>query len=316
MKTILITGGAGYIGRHLAHMLFNVRVPFVILDDLSSADKMMVDSRWEFVEGDIADSDLVAKICKDYDVGYCVHMAAKTLVSESVSSPGLYRKVNVEGTKKLVEGLKAGGVKYLAFSSTCAVFGDPEYLPIDETHPKNPMSPYGQTKKECEEFLLESGLTVAILRYFNVAGGALGEFHSPETHLIPNVAMDIAAVEPTKLYGTDYPTEDGTAVRDYVHVDDIASANVYALAWIEKHGESNDWNIASGLGFSVRDIVGIAADLAGRKNTFVTECERRAGDPPALIGDFRKAEVDLDWEPSKTLENMIKDALALVPPGE
>jgi UDP-glucose-4-epimerase GalE len=310
---ILITGGAGYVGRHIGLALKKADIPFVVVDNFSASDPLLLPyDTCPYVEGDAGDVGLIANVCKKWEVTACFHLAGKTLVEESVRNPDLYRIANVDVTIGLIEGLKQGNVDKVIFSSSCAVFGDPLYIPIDEVHPQNPMSPYGLSKSMAEAILLGSGLKVGILRYFNAAGGELGEFHYPETHLIPKAVEYLMAGRPFEIYGNDYPTRDGTAIRDFVHVNDIAHAHLLALSYITKNDASRDWNIGTGDGVTVENVLDTLSHMAMTPIEKVYS-PRRPGDPPMLVADNTRAGKELGWSPQITLAQAVKDALAIYP---
>jgi len=244
-----------------------------------------------------------------------MHFAARALVEESMRLPEQYYANNVGGTLNLLNAMRAAGVGVLVFSSTCAVYGEPDEIPINENTPTRPVNPYGATKRAVDEMIgaeaRAHGLAAISLRYFNVAGasGSLGEMHEPETHLIPNVLRAAATGSPVRLYGTDYPTPDGTTVRDYIHVADLARAHVLALHGA-RAGEHAVYNLGNGNGFSVREVIDTAREVTGRDIPTV-DAPRRAGDPPVLIASSERIRAELGWEPEKPrLETMIADAWA------
>lgn len=307
---ILVTGGAGYIGRHLCKMLHDRGQRFVILDSFINSDEALIPDGWAYIKGDIRDSGLVADVCARFNVAACFHLAGLSIVSESVAEPFRYMDFNLNGTAKLIDGLTEAGVDRIIFSSSCAVYGDPLYLPIDEVHPTVPMSPYGESKLAAEKLLEGTNLRVGILRYFNAAGGKLGEFHYPETHLIPKVIAALIAGRDIEVYGSTYPTYDGTAIRDYVHVDDIARAHLMALAYIGLNPGTHTWNIGTSSGMSVMSIISLASDIMDGKFS-VRFLPGRPGDPPMLTADFRKAYRELGWEPTLGIGSMLRDAISL-----
>ncbi len=309
--TILITGGCGYIGSHLSLYLSRLKIPHVILDDLSTAS-WMPSPLIPLITGDAGDSDLVKRTCAAFDIKAVFHLAGKSLVEESVLNPEKYLRGNLEVTIGLIDGIKEWpGVRAVVFSSTCAVYGDPQYLPIDESHPINPISPYGKFKYLSELALLDSGIPTAILRYFNAGGGILGEAHMPETHLIPLAARAILAGRPVEIFGTDYPTTDGTAIRDFVHVEDIAQAHIAALTWLDTNKDSNIWNLGSGHPRTVLDVVAEIESQAGKEATMQL-LSRRMGDPPMLVASIAKVKKELGWSPTKPLEVMVEDILTIL----
>jgi UDP-glucose-4-epimerase GalE len=305
MSRILVTGGAGYIGSHVAKMASRAGHAVTVLDDLVRGHRAA--ARFgRFVEGRTHDRPLVERILREDRVDAVMHFAAFTYVGESVQKPEMYRENNVDGTRSLLAAMQATGVKNIIFSSTAAVYGDPKYVPIDEEHPQQPVNPYGETKAECERMMSAlgrtAGLRYAFLRYFNACGcdpeGELGEDHQPETHLIPRLLL--AALgrlnEKFTVFGTDYETKDGTAARDYVHVQDLASAHLLALDRLLAGGWSGAFNLGNALGFTVREVMQAAARVAGREIPH-SDGPRRAGDPPVLVASSEKARTVLGWKP-------------------
>jgi len=274
----------------------------VVLDDLSTGH------RWAakfgpFYEGDIENGELVQKIVRDHDITDVIDFAAKASVGESYVDPGKYFRENVGKTVRFVDALIAGGVKNIVFSSTCAVYGNPDTIPITEAESKNPVNPYGETKLFVERMLhwygIAHGLKWVAPRYFNAAGadpeGEIGEVHEPETHLIPAAIEAILGKRPQlEVYGTDYPTPDGTAIRDYIHVFDLGRAHILALDYLRNGGESIALNLGTGVGQSVMDVIGAVRAATGREVPHVL-CPRRAGDPPQLVADPSLAKAVLGW---------------------
>jgi len=274
----------------------------VVLDDLSTGH------RWAakfgpFYEGDIENGELVQKIVRDHDVTDVIDFAAKAAVGESYVDPGKYFRENVGKTVRFVDALIAGGVKNIVFSSTCAVYGNPDTIPITEAESKKPVNPYGETKLFVERMLhwygIAHGLKWVAPRYFNAAGadpeGEIGEVHEPETHLIPAAIEAILGKRPQlEVYGTDYPTPDGTAIRDYIHVFDLGRAHILALDYLRNGGESIALNLGTGVGQSVMDVIGAVRAATGREVPHVL-CPRRAGDPPQLVADPSLAKAVLGW---------------------
>ena len=285
-----MTGGAGYIGSHFCK-LASRKYDLVVLDDLSNGHEEFV--RWCPLEKmDIRDTRRVQALLSVFRPQAVVHFAGKILVPESVEKPDLYQSVNVEGTKSLLTAMKNVGVPQILFSSTAAVYGIPKVVPIPESHERKPVNPYGENKRDVEDILMlgaeKIGLEVGVLRYFNVAGespdGDLWEDHTPETHVVPNLLRAIRERRPFFLHGTDYPTRDGTCVRDYVDVMDLANAHLVAL---EKLGRMPFIsNVGSGAGVSVRELLRAAETVTGEAIQ-VTEGPRRAGDPPELVADAK-----------------------------
>ena len=309
---VLVTGGAGYIGSVVASQLVEAGHETVVLDDLSKGHAEAVPEGVRLVQGNLLDADSVHETLSQSFDGV-LHFAALSLVGESMGEPELYYRNNVCGTLNLLEAMREFGVGRLVFSSTAAVYGEPEEVPIRETAPTLPTNPYGGSKLAVDRLIgdvcLARGLGAASLRYFNVAGssGRFGEDHHPETHLIPLVLKAAAEGSSVKVFGTDYPTRDGTAVRDYIHVEDLGRAHLLAIEAAEP-GEHRVYNLGNGAGFSVREVVDAARSVTGEEIDAV-EAPRRAGDPPALVASSEKIRADLGWKPQKPeLEAMISDA--------
>ena len=312
---VLVTGGAGYIGSVVASQLVESGHETVILDDLSKGHKAAVPEGARFVEGSLLDADRCGEVL-DRGFDGVMHFAALSLVGESVEQPELYYRNNVCGTLNLLEAMGRSGAGRLVFSSTAAVYGEPEEVPIRESAPALPTNPYGASKLAVDRLISAvagaRGLAATSLRYFNVAGasGNLGENHDPETHLIPIVLQAASGErEDVKVFGTDYDTEDGTAVRDYIHVEDLGRAHLLALEAAEP-GEHEVYNLGNGAGFSVRQVIEAAREVTGREIEAV-EAPRRAGDPPVLVASSEKAQRELGWKPEKPeISAMISDAWA------
>jgi UDP-glucose 4-epimerase len=309
---VLVTGGAGYIGSVVASQLVEAGHDTVVLDDFSRGHAGAVPEGARLIRGDLLDAGLVGETLAEGFDGV-LHFAALSLVGESVREPELYYRNNVCGTLNLLEAMRESGAETLVFSSTAAVYGEPEDVPIRETAPALPANPYGSSKLAVDRLIgavaVASGLAATSLRYFNVAGasGHFGEDHHPETHLIPLVLEAAAEGSSVKIFGTDYPTRDGTAVRDYIHVEDLGRAHLLALETAEP-GEHRVYNLGNGAGFSVREVVEAARSVTG-KNIEAVEAPRREGDPPALVAASDRIRSDLGWEPEKPgLEAMISDA--------
>jgi len=301
---VLVTGGAGYIGSHTAKALAHAGWEPVVLDDLSMGHRGA--ARWgPFVQGNVGNRDLLRKVLVEHRVEGVIHFAAHAFVRESVSEPRKYFRNNVVNTLALLDAMIDAGVERIVFSSTCASYGQPQSLPIAEDHPQRPINPYGESKLFIERVLhaygQAYGLRWVALRYFNAAGadpdGELGEAHDPETHLIPLV---IAAALGQRLQidicGTDYQTPDGTAIRDYIHVMDLADAHVRALRYLRDGRDSVALNLGTGAGHSVREVIA-TVEHVGRRSVPVREAPRRCGDPPALVADARRAQTVLGWHP-------------------
>jgi UDP-glucose-4-epimerase GalE len=318
VKHILVTGGAGYIGSHTAKRLANSGFQPIVLDNLSAGHRWAV--KWgPLVEGDVSDEALVRRLIDKHNIEAVVHFAANAYVGESMEQPRKYFKNNVVNSLGLLHTLIECGVDKVVFSSTCATYGDPNQLPIDEDHPQRPVSPYGESKLFIEKTLRWYGeaynLRSVCLRYFNAAGadadGELGECHNPETHLIPLVIDAAMELRPcATIFGTDYATDDGTAVRDYIHVSDLADAHVRALRYLFKGGESAAINLGTGQGRSVREVIG-AVSKVSRRSVPVSERPRRAGDPAVLVADAARARTLLGWIPRYTqLDEIVHTAWA------
>ncbi|ODH00693.1 UDP-glucose 4-epimerase GalE [Nostoc sp. KVJ20] len=305
--TILVTGGAGYIGSHTVLALKQAGYNVVILDNLVYGHRDLVEKvlEVELIVGDTGDRTLLDDIFKTHDISAVMHFSAYAYVGESVTDPAKYYRNNVLGTFTLLEAMLAASVKKFVFSSTCATYGVPEFVPIPETHPQNPINPYGATKLMVERILSDFdvayGFQSVRFRYFNAAGanpnGLLGEDHNPETHLIPLVLMTaLGKRESISIFGTDYPTPDGTCIRDYIHVNDLADAHILGLEYLLKGGDSEVFNLGNGSGFSVREVIAAAEQITGISIP-VEERDRRPGDPPILIGTSEKARTILGWQP-------------------
>lgn len=304
---ILVTGGAGYIGSHAVLALLAAGYEVIVLDNLVYGHRDLVETvlKVELIEGDTSDRALLDKLFKLHKFDAVMHFSAYTYVGESVINPVKYYRNNVLGTLTLLEAMLSASVKKFIFSSTCATYGVPQFIPISEDHPQNPISPYGTTKLMIEQMLSDFdhayGFKSVRFRYFNAAGanpdGLLGEDHNPESHLIPLVLMTaLGKQESISIFGTDYPTEDGTCIRDYIHVSDLADAHVLGLEYLLKGGDSEVFNLGNGNGFSVREVIA-AAEAATGINIPVQECDRRAGDSPILVGTSEKAQKILHWQP-------------------
>ncbi|HJU16720.1 MAG TPA: UDP-glucose 4-epimerase GalE [Stellaceae bacterium] len=316
-QSILVTGGAGYVGSHACKALSRAGYCPVAFDNLSRGHRRAV--RWgPFVEGDIADrAGLVAAIAQ-YRVSAVMHFAAFAYVGESVADPALYYRNNLVGTLTLLEAMRETGLERIVFSSTCATYGVPDAVPIPEGARQLPVNPYGDSKLAIERALhwyRAHGLRSVSLRYFNAAGadrdGEIGERHEPETHLIPLVLEAALGRRPhVEIYGTDYPTPDGTAIRDYIHVEDLAAAHVAALEHLAAGGETLALNLGTGSGHSVREVIAAAERVSGRRVPW-RAAPRRPGDPPALVADAQLAALRLGWPArASDLDTIIATALA------
>ena len=311
---LLVTGGAGYIGSIVARHLINDGHDVVVLDNLERGHREAVPAEAGFVECDLRDLDAVRAAVED-SYAAVLHFAAFALVGESVEHPERYYRNNVLGTLNLLDAMRQASVRRLVFSSTCAVYGEPDEVPIPEGIPTRPTNPYGASKLAADrmisDFCAAHGLGAVSLRYFNVAGasGDLGEDHEPETHLIPNVLRAAMGINPeVKIFGTDYPTRDGTAVRDYIHIDDLSAAHLLALGATTRAGEHQIFNLGNGNGFSVREVIAAAEEVTG-KPIPTAEAARRPGDPPELVAASEKVRRELGWEPAKpSITGMVADA--------
>ena len=305
--TILVTGGAGYIGSHAVLALKNAGYGVVVLDNLVYGHRELVEKvlQLELIVGDTNDRALLDELFASHKIAAVMHFSAYAYVGESVTDPDKYYRNNLVGTLTLLEAMLAASVKQFVFSSTCATYGVPIQVPIPEDHPQNPINPYGATKLMVERILADFdvayGLKSVYFRYFNAAGadptGLLGEDHDPETHIIPLVLMTALSLrESVSIFGTDYPTPDGTCIRDYIHVTDLADAHVLGLEYLLRGGDTAVFNLGNGNGFSVKQVIDTAKMVTGR-DIKVVESDRRAGDPPILVGSSDKARKTLGWEP-------------------
>lgn len=315
---VLVTGGAGYIGSHTCKTLAQSGFLPVTYDNLVYGHRWAV--KWgPFVEGDLADKELLIKTIEDYKIQSVIHFAAYAYVGESMQDPDKYFRNNVVNTLSLLEVLREKKIKNIVFSSTCATYGLPDTVPIDENHIQNPVNPYGESKLFIEKALhwhdVAYGLKSVALRYFNAAGAdsdtEIGEDHDPETHLIPLIIQSALGQRPhVEIFGTDYATADGTAIRDYIHVLDLADAHVRALQYLQNDGESLALNLGTGAGSSVREVISAVERNTGCTVPF-RESPRRAGDPPALVADAAKAKQVLGWEAKYSdLDFIVKTAWA------
>ena len=301
--SILITGGAGYIGSAAVHDLAERGEAPVVIDNLVYGHRNAVPDAVPFYKGNIGDRELVSRILTEHSIESCMHFSAYAYVGESVEQPQKYFENNVTQTLALLETLLANGVKKFVFSSTCATYGHPQYIPIDEKHPQWPVNPYGWSKLMIERALDAYDdaydLRFVSLRYFNAAGASetCGEDHEPETHLIPLV-LRAAAGESSgiSIFGDDYDTPDGTAIRDYIHIRDLSQAHMLSLDHLRRGGTSEFINLGNGSGYSVKEVIDAARRVTGREIAFQV-APRRAGDPPALVGDSKKAREVRGWKP-------------------
>jgi len=313
-QTILVTGGSGYIGSHTVKALQQVGYEVLILDNLVYGHQDIAEILGaELIVGDTNDRDLLDQLFSDRPISAVMHFAAYAYVGESVTQPDKYYRNNVVGTLTLLEAMVAANIKTFVFSSTCATYGVPQQTPITEDHPQAPINPYGATKLMVERILQDFdvayGLKSVIFRYFNAAGadpnGVIGEDHNPETHLIPLILLTaLGKRDAITVYGSDYPTPDGTCLRDYVHVTDLAEAHVLGLQCLLNSKKSEIFNLGNGNGFSVKEVIDTAKQVTG-KPIKVLFGDRRAGDPPALVGSSEKAKKILNWQPKYADLNLI-----------
>jgi UDP-glucose 4-epimerase len=315
-RRILVTGGAGYIGSQTNKALNRAGYETVVFDNLVYGHREHV--KWgEFILGDLSDSEQIRQCFRKYPVSAVMHFSGFAYVGESVADPGKYYRNNVVNTLNLLDVMRESGVKYFIFSSTCSTYGVPVSLPITEEHPQRPVNPYGKSKLMIEEILKDYDQAYGIkhinLRYFNAAGadpeGEVGESHDPETHLIPlAIYAALGKNEDVKLFGADYPTKDGTCIRDYIHVADLADAHIKALEYLETTGKSDSFNLGNGSGYSVREVIDAVRKISGRDFRVIEE-RRRDGDPPVLVGSNEKAGKMLRWAPGYTdLEEVVETA--------
>lgn len=315
---VLVVGGAGYIGSHMVKMLAKAGHDVVTLDNLSNGYRDAV-MYGEFVEGDIADATLLDQLFSKYTFDGVMHFASYIQVGESVVKPSMYYRNNVCNTQTLLDAMLEHGIRSFIFSSTAATFGEPEYTPIDEAHPQKPINPYGHSKLMVEQILQDYdhayGLKSVCLRYFNAAGadpeGELGERHIPETHLIPLVLQAASGRRDCiTVFGTDYDTEDGTCVRDYIHINDLCSAHLLGLEHLVAGGDSRAYNMGNGQGYSIKEVIDVAKNVTGTDFEVKTG-ERRSGDPARLVADSSLLQKELGWKPEYTdLESIIRHAWA------
>lgn len=318
---ILITGAGGYIGSHTAINFIKNDYDIVVFDNLETghietinALKKIADVKFE--QGDLRNIEDIDKVFKKYEIDAVIHFAGFSLVEESVTNPAKYYRNNVYGTMNLLDSMIKHKVKKIVFSSTCATYGEPKYTPIDENHPQSPINPYGNSKL-CIEMMLKDydkayDLKSIRLRYFNVTGcdeqTRVGEWHEPETHLIPNILKSTFGENKTfKIFGNDYETPDGTCIRDYVNVEDLAQAHRLAYLYLEKENKSDVFNLGTEQGNSVKQVFDTCEQVLGKKIAVETVA-RRAGDPAKLYANANKAKKLLQWKPEKTLEDSIKSA--------
>lgn len=318
---ILITGGAGYIGSHTVLNFLKDKYDVVIFDSLETGhietvEELKKAGKVIFEKGDLRNLEDIEHVFEKYTIDAVIHFAAFSLVGESVGSPAKYYRNNTVGTLNLLDTMVKHNVKKIIFSSTCATYGEPQYTPIDEKHPQNPINPYGASKLMVERIMADYdsayGLKSVKLRYFNVAGcdtqGRVGEWHNPETHLIPNILKSVFGEGQTfKIFGDDYNTPDGTCIRDYVNVEDLAQAHKLAYLWLEKENRSEVFNLGTENGNSVKEVFDTCEKVLNKKIK-VEVAPRRPGDPATLFANANKAKSMLGWKPSTTLEHSIETA--------
>lgn len=316
MKNVLVTGGAGYIGSHACKALAKAGYTPVTYDNLVYGHTWAV--KWgPFEEGDILDRQRLSEVIARHQPEAVMHFAAFAYVGESVENPGKYYRNNVAGSLTILEAMRDHGIRNIVFSSTCAVYGNPEAIPIPEDHPTQPINPYGFSKytveRMLEDFSHVHNMRYVSLRYFNAAGAdpdaEIGEDHDPETHLIPLV-LDVAAGrrENVKIFGTDYDTPDGTCIRDYIHVSDLADAHVLGLEHLKGTGQNHIFNLGNGDGHSVKAVIETARKITG-KNIAAIESARRSGDPALLVGSSERIKKFLGWNPNHaTIDDIIQTA--------
>jgi UDP-glucose 4-epimerase len=301
---ILVTGGAGYIGSHYVLYERERGNEVVVLDNMVYGHKEAVLDT-PLVIGDLGDRAVLDKLFADYKVDAVVHFAAFASVGESVAHPERYYNNNVKATLNLLDTMRDHNIRYFVFSSSCATYGNPQYVPMDEKHPQNPINPYGESKFICEKIMQAydhaHGLRFGSLRYFNAAGadpdGRIGESHDPETHIIPNILQAAQGKKDgVTLFGTDYDTPDGTCIRDYIHILDLAQAHSLVLEKMKAGGDSGFYNLGSETGYSVKEVIGICEKVTGKKIPVKTG-DRRPGDPPRLVASAAKAKAELGWKP-------------------
>jgi UDP-glucose 4-epimerase len=312
---ILVCGGAGYIGSNMTAMLAAEGHEPIVFDNLSRGHRSAV-RQADFIKGDLADQELLVKTLKEYKIEAVMHFAALIEVAESVQTPLKYYKNNVCNTQNLLSAMEAAGVEKFVFSSSAAVYGMPTNVPVTEDSPKEPINPYGETKYAVERMChcqsRAGRLRYVSLRYFNAAGAGnkcrLGEDHRPESHLIPlTIQAAMGKRDHVKIYGTDYPTPDGTCIRDYIHIEDLCRAHLLALKKLEQHWELA-YNLGNGRGYSVREVISAVKKVSG-KDFKVTDADRRPGDPPVLTSDATKAKNELGWRPQlPDLEQIVATA--------
>ncbi len=313
-KYIMVAGGAGYIGSHMCLYLQDKGYTPLVFDNLSEGHKEAIFG--EFIQGDLSDSNLLKEVFNKYDIRAVMHFAAHCYVGVSVTDPQKYYENNFFNTYNLVNAMRECNINKFIFSSTCATYGNPEFLPLTENHPQNPINPYGNTKLCVEKMLFDYSKAYnfksVLLRYFNASGAdplaRTGENHEPETHLIPNVLDAALGLKELKIFGDDYPTPDGTCIRDYIHVNDLAQAHYLALENLLNGAETDFFNLGTGDGYSNMQIIKAVEKVTNKKVDYQI-VPKREGDPPSLVGSNKKAKDILGWKPEyNTIENIIETA--------
>lgn len=318
---ILVSGGAGYIGSHCTLALLKNGFEVVIFDDLSTGHIQTIETlkkygKVDFMQGNLQNKADIKELFRSYKINSVIHLAAFSQVGESVLNPQKYYMNNVCGTLNLLEGMLENNVKKIVFSSTAATYGEPEYIPIDEKHPQKPINPYGQSKlmieKIMDDYSKAYGLKSVRLRYFNVAGAdsesRIGEWHEPETHLIPNILKStFNSGKIFEMFGEDYPTKDGTCIRDYINVEDLAQAHLLALEYLNNGGETNYFNLGTKDGNTVKEVFKACEEVCNKQIPVKIQ-PRRVGDPASLVADNTKAKSVLHWTPNKSLKDSIQSA--------
>lgn len=315
---VLVLGGAGYIGSHTVYELINKNHEVIIIDNLETGYKQAIHKNAKFYEGDLRNKSFLNEVFKkESDIDGIIHFAANSLVGESMENPLKYYDNNLIGTKILLEAMLENNITKIVFSSTAATYGEPENIPILESDKTEPTNTYGETKLAMEKMFKwvskAYNLNYVSLRYFNACGaykdGTIGEAHNPETHLIP-IILQVAngTREQINIFGDDYNTKDGTCIRDYIHVSDLADAHILAMEYLLKGGENNIFNLGNGVGFTVKEVIETAKKVTGKEIKAVIS-ERRAGDPAVLVASSQKAKEVLKWNPTRnSLEEIIKSA--------
>ncbi len=313
---ILVTGGAGYIGSHVVRLLLKKGWDVIVLDNLSRGHKESLPQNVVFEDVDLLDNERLMSVIQKHNIESVIHFAAYAYVGESVENPEMYYRNNVLGSFNLINALREKNVKHFVFSSTCSLYGNPLVVPISEEESTKPINPYARTKLMIEKILLDYdiayGIKYVALRYFNAAGasvtGEIGESHFPEPHLIPLVLFTaLGKRESISIYGDDYPTPDGTCIRDYIHVEDLADAHVKALEYLNKGNSSQIINLGTGDGNSVKEVISAAEEVTGEKIKSII-APRRAGDPAVLVADNKKAKEVLGWNPKFNLKDIVLTA--------